>query len=441
MHGRRRSTPLRDQRGFALPLALIVMTLLTALTLAFLGLGSTEPTISTNLKRGEQALAHAEAGIERAIWAMSNPTVDTAGANTQLGDLTAIPGAYSNGAGQLLFPLTATGQANPSGAYTVAIAGVNPTTLTAHGYVLRNGVALPAGPTLLNQADVAAHRVVVLQVDGGGINNRVGGPAAPGSGPGDVKLPGALTVAGSVEMSGNSMADGLDQAGGTPNNCGQKAGITIRDKTTLSDGTIVSNSISVGGSAQAVGAPGQQQLNSNAFAPFQFNDAQLAALKALAQQQGASHYIRPTSNAEFNLTLIDGLMFVDTVNGQALGTPPDPTKLASVKITGANNSGWLIVMGSVRIDGDVTYNGFVYAHNDLSYKGTGNGGIFGGVLSGNVVDSVATVVDTDQSGNSKIYYDCAKIASGGGTFTPAITDQLNRSVLTARKGTWREVSN
>src|SRR5262245_32505529 len=127
MRGRRLRSVLGDQQGLALPLALVVMTLLTALTLAFLGLTSTEPTIAANLKRGEQALAHAEAGIERAIWALSNPTVDTAGANTKLNDLKAIPAAYSSGAGQLLFTL-------PNGAYTVTITGASPTTITARGY-------------------------------------------------------------------------------------------------------------------------------------------------------------------------------------------------------------------------------------------------------------------------------------------------------------------
>src|SRR5258706_12414994 len=84
----------RDQRGIALPLALILLTLLMSLTLAFLTMGSSEPTIAANLKSGEMALAAAEAGIERATWALSNPTVDTAGANTKLGDLTNIPAPY-----------------------------------------------------------------------------------------------------------------------------------------------------------------------------------------------------------------------------------------------------------------------------------------------------------------------------------------------------------
>ena len=434
---RRLRAALGDQQGIALPLALIVMTLLTALTLAFLGVTSTEPTIAANLKRGEQALAHAEAGIERALWALSNPTVDTAGPNTNLADLAAIPPAYTNGVGQLLFSLTSAGQATPAGVYSVSISGVAPTTIIAHGYVLRDGVAVPADPTQLTQANTAAHRVVRVQVTGGGGNNRAGGPAAPA----DMKLPGALTVAGSVQMSGNSSVNGTERAPGVPNGCSKQGGVTIRDKTKLADNTEIDNSISLGGSASAIGVPGEQELGYTDFAPYSFNDAQLAALKDLAQKLGSGHYIQPTSSSQLNLDVIDGLMFIDTVNGQPLGSPPDPSRLASVKITGADNSGWLIVMGSIRIDGNVTYNGLVYAHNDLSYKGTGTGGIQGGVLTGNVLDSVATVVDTDTSGNSAIYFDCAKIASGGGTFSPTLQDALNRTVVTVTKGTWREVSN
>ena len=405
-----------DGQGIALPLALIVLMLLTSLSLAFLAMSTSEPVIATNLKRGEAALALAEAGIERAIWALSNP------AAAGLTDLTQIPAAYS---GLTLFQI---GQAG----YSVALTGTGPVLITARGFVLRDGVALPAQPAQLTQADIAAQRRVQLQVTAPG---SVGGPAAPS----DMKLPGALTVAGSVQMSGNSLVNGTDQAAGTPNGCAKKGGVTIRDKTTLSGGTEIDNTISLGGSASAVGTPAQQELSYTDFAPFSFGDAQLTALKAVAQQQGT--YIQPTSNSQFDLTVVNGLMFIDTVNGQALGTPPDPSKLASVKITGANNNGWLIVMGSISIDGNVTYNGFVYAHNDLSYKGTGTGGIYGAVLTGNVVDTVATVVDTDASGNSKIYFDCVKVANGGGAFTQTVQDSLNRTIVTVTKGSWREVSN
>ena len=391
--------------------------LLSSLTLAFVAMTATEPLIVANLKAGEQAQALAEAGIERAIWALSNPTV------TGLTNLNQIPASYS---GQTLFVL------GGSGAFTVTLTGAGPTLLTGHGYVVRNGVAIPAQPAQLAPSDIVGHRAVELQATSAGT---VGGPGTPAN----VTLPGALTVAGSVQMSGNSLVDGNNQAGGSPNSCGAKGGITIRDKTTLPDGTVVNNNIGVQGSASTVGTPAQQTLTSPQFQSYLFADAQLSALKALAQSQGT--YIQPSSNAEFNLNVVNGLMFVDTVNGQALGNPPDAAKLASVKITGANNSGWLIVMGSIRIDGNVTYNGFVYAHNDLSYKGTGQGGIFGAMLSANVVDAVATVVDTDTSGSSKIYHDCGKVANGGGALSESVQDALNRTVIVLTSGSWGEVSN
>ena len=423
---------LSDQRGIALPLALIVLTLLTSLTLAFLALTSTEPTIAVNLQRGEGALALAEAGIERAIWALSNPTVDTLGDTTNLTNLNAIPPAYSGGK---LFTLTPPEKIVPAGAYTITISGAGPTTITSRGFVTRSGVAPPDLLANLTQADIAAQRAVRLEVTASGPNSTVGGPGTPNN----VSLPGALTVAGTVQMSGNSLVDGNDKSDGVANGCAAKGGVTIRDKTTLPDGTVVNNSISTGGSASTVGTPAQQTLTTSQFQPFVFTASQLDALKALAQSQGT--YIQPTSNSQFDLNVVDGLMFVDTVNGQALGTPPDATKLASVKITGASNNGWLIVMGSVRIDGNVTYNGFVYAHNDLSYKGTGTGGIFGGVVTGNVIDNVSTVVDTDTSGNSKIYYDCNKIANPGAANWQSVQDGLNRVIVTISKGTWRELSN
>ncbi|MGH7339319.1 MAG: hypothetical protein ACREKH_02415, partial [Candidatus Rokuibacteriota bacterium] len=394
-----------------------VLTLLTSLTLAFLGLTATEPTIAANLKRGEVALALAEAGIERAIWALTNP-----------GGVP-LPAAAPYD-GQQLSTLG-------PGAYTIAItAGATPNSrvLVAHGYAARDGVAFPAQVGGLAQADIAAHRVVQVQVTAGGANG-VGGPATPN----DVSLPGALTVAGTLQMSGNSMVNGNDQADGTPNSCAKKGGVTIRDKTLLSGGGEVDNTITLSGSASAIGTPSQQELGYTDFSAYTFNTAQLAALKALAQTEGT--YIQPTSNAQFNLEVVNGLMFVDTVNGQPLGNPPDPQQLANVKINGANNSGWLIVIGSIRIDGNVTYNGFIYAHNDLTYKGTGNGGLFGAVLTGNAVDTVATVVDSDASGNSKIYYDCNKVANGGGALSASVQDSLNRVIVTVTKGTWREVTN
>ncbi len=447
MTSRRLRSVMNDQRGIALPLALILLTLLMSLTLAFMTMGSTEPTIATNLKSGEMALAAAEAGIERAIWALSNPTVDTAGANTKLGDLANIPGPYKSGT-ETLFALALGGSRAFSVTITVGPAAAPPCTvpagqtcITAHGYVARNGVTLPAQPTGLAQSDIIGHRVVQLQFSGTTGGNKVGGPAAGTSGV-DVKLPGALSVAGTVQLSGNALVDGSDLASGMPNGCASKAGVTVRQQTT-SNGTTTTNTISVSGSASTVGTPAQQSVagdqNTSTFQQYLLTSAQLAALKSLAQSQGT--YVMPTSNSEFILTVGNGLTFVDTVNGQTLGNPADPSMMAKVKITGANNSGWLIVMGNLRIDGNVTYNGFVYAANTFTYHGTGTGGIYGAVVSANAVDSVASVVDTTDSGNSKVYYDCNKVANGGSAFTPTLQNGLNRVIVSIVSGSWREVSN
>src|SRR5262249_12312200 len=248
--------------------------------------------------------------------------------------------------GQTLFTL-------PSGAFAVTIAGAGPTTITSTGYIVRNGVAVPGSPAQLGQSDIAARRRVQLQVTTSG---SLGGAAAPGTVGTGLGLPGALTVAGSVQMSGSSLADGLDKAPGVPNGCPNAAGVTIREKST--DGTL-NNTISVNNNNRIVGSvpnqdpslpPGAQKLAGTNFNQFLFTDAQLAGLKALAESQGT--YVKPTDNSQFQLSVNPGLVFVDTVNGEPLGSPPDASKLANVKIAGINTGGWIIVMGSITIDGN-----------------------------------------------------------------------------------------
>jgi Tfp pilus assembly protein PilX len=58
----------RDERGVALPLAMILLMVLTLLTITFMSLGAVEPQISKNLSDGARARQLAESGLE---WAMS----------------------------------------------------------------------------------------------------------------------------------------------------------------------------------------------------------------------------------------------------------------------------------------------------------------------------------------------------------------------------------
>ena len=55
---------LGNERGVALPLAMILLVVLTMLTLTFMSLGSVEPQISANLADGARARQVAESGIE-----------------------------------------------------------------------------------------------------------------------------------------------------------------------------------------------------------------------------------------------------------------------------------------------------------------------------------------------------------------------------------------
>ena len=55
---------LGNERGVALPLAMILLVVLTMLTLTFMSLGAVEPQISRNLSDGARARQLAESGIE-----------------------------------------------------------------------------------------------------------------------------------------------------------------------------------------------------------------------------------------------------------------------------------------------------------------------------------------------------------------------------------------
>ena len=64
---------LRDERGIALPMALMALLILSTLVIAFALLASSEPVVATNQKMVAQARSVAESGLERAIWALNNP--------------------------------------------------------------------------------------------------------------------------------------------------------------------------------------------------------------------------------------------------------------------------------------------------------------------------------------------------------------------------------
>ena len=71
------TTVMRDQRGVALPFALIALLILTMLVLTVLNLGAVEPQISKNLADTARARHMAEAGIEWAFECLADQDLST----------------------------------------------------------------------------------------------------------------------------------------------------------------------------------------------------------------------------------------------------------------------------------------------------------------------------------------------------------------------------
>src|SRR5882672_9189977 len=75
-------TTITNERGVALPMALITLVLLTTLMLAFAVLSQTEPVIAGNQLRVSQARSLAESGFEYAVWALTAGNVAAPPAGT-----------------------------------------------------------------------------------------------------------------------------------------------------------------------------------------------------------------------------------------------------------------------------------------------------------------------------------------------------------------------
>lgn len=422
---------LAQQRGTALPLAMILLALLASLTSAFIAMSATEPLIAMNLRTGEEALFLAEAGIERARWALSNPAAPASGLTLPLP--APIPAAYNNqlvalgaGAYQLCVVTSVSASAGCVADPTLAWDEVR---IVSTGSVLRNGAVLPGAPPI-PQANLAAQRVVQVTV------------SAPCFG--CMSPPGALTVGGSVQLAGNASITS------TTSTCGAKNGVTYTDISAASGqaDTVTRNGNAVINGQKSTTPPLTSTITNSQFQKTSLSPSDLAALKALAQASGT--YIKPISssydltNTDLSGTLRSGLTFVDTINGQAFGnsTPGQPytnfnpqtdaSKLATVSLAGNNNTGkgWLIIMGTLQMAGNSKYTGLAFAFND--YQGSGNSEIVGALISQNAVDTIATVVDSQDTGNAKVTYDCSAIATGGGTLSSAGTP-----TFTMKPGTWK----
>ena len=398
---------LTDQRGIALPMALMIVLILSALMAAFSVLGASEPTLAANQQRVAQARAMAESGLDRAIWALNNP-----------GDASGIPYPLVTPAapydGSTAVPVMFNGA--QVGVFTVSVtigAQPNERNIVATGWVPTN---TGPGPNVKQRI-----QVTVLKL------RNFGGDA-----------PAALTVRGEIDVGGSSLIDSRADT-----SCGNKAGTWSEGDTSRKGASDVYGAGDNTANSTVLYADNPSgdivtQVPDAKFDPFTYTSDELNMLRAIAKTQGTYYQ----GSVQFNSSnkVPDGLVFIDTVSGQDI-TPSTPSSdFASLKISGnpsVNNNGifhgWMIVNGSATIDGNMEIHGFLYLVNDLSYKGTGNGKIVGAVISQNIRDASSTSIDTDTTGNSTVIYSCAYAKTGdmGGVISESFT---------VKTGTYKEVA-
>jgi len=394
-------------------MAMIVMAILTSLMIAFAVLATSESQIAGNQMASAQARALAESGVERALWALttgeSNPGASGVlllDASYNLPDPSQMPPAYSGSFVAVNDPV----QGSQIGGFKLKVATCPGDPICPAGFVTQINEkfvqAVGYVPDATNPIAIKKITTVVTRLKW---ISPICALCAGGENPPDTTT--------NVQISGNATIN----ASNTSQYC---PGVTPQAAVS-SNGTAVT-----GGSATLIPPPGYAQspfpcpngANCNVTFPstMTLTDSDMATLKALAKASGPGHYFN-NGDQHWTSPPPNGLIFVDTPSGNPLTVnSPDSDKI-EVQISGNWQSsiwsGWLVVAGSVRIDGNVSMKGLIYAQNDATLHATGNGAIEGAVISTNRVDSVSTTVDSVDIGNAPISYNCPFVRSGGGNLS------------------------
>lgn len=393
---------LTDRRGVALTMALLSLLVLSVLIIGFSVLSASEPTIANNQLMVARARAIAEAGMERAVWALNNPADPNGIPNPLVG---AAPAPY-DGSQLIMVPLGGTNV----GGFRVTVtngAAPNERNIVVDSWVPNN----TANPRAKQRITVTVSQFLFI-----------------GSPP-----PAPLTVRGEIDANGNSDIDSRSDT-----SCGAKPGTWSKGATT------------VGGSAKIWGRDGNNTANQSgdavqnvpdtSFNAYTFSNADLNSLKALAKKNGT--YYQGTVSFNSSNQMPNGIIYVDTVSGDNIDlNGPNTTStsdFASVDIHGNAPadpsgifSGLILVAGELSISGNFQMHGLIYAQNDFTYTGTGTGQIDGAVISQNIRDITSTSIDTNTGGNAQIIWNCAYAKNAGG--------QAPQS-FNISPGTYKEVS-
>ena len=381
---------LTDQRGIALPMALMIILILSALMAAFLVLGASEPTLAANQQRVALARAIAESGVERATWALNNP-----------GDASGIPNPL----------VTPAAPYDGNTAVPVVLNGVQVG-------VFKVSVTNGAAPS---ERDIVATGWVPSDTAASRVKQRIQVTVTKGR---FLDAPGPLTVRGELDIGGTSLIDSRADP-----SCGRKGGTWSKGPTRRKGSA---NVFSYGDDdTPYVDNPPNEpflyadnpsgdivtQVPDSEFDKVTYSNDELDMLKAIARASG--HYYQGSVVFNAGTPVPNGLIFVDTVNGKNITAATPSSDFGALKISGNAAAdedhifkGWIIVNGSASIDGIFQMHGLLYVVNDLSYQGIGAGQIVGAVISQNVRDISSTSIDSDTGGNSTIIWNCAYAKTG-----------------------------
>jgi Tfp pilus assembly protein PilV len=415
-----RVVPSRDQRGIALPMALVALLLLSVLVLGFSALATTEPPIANAQLMASQARALAEAGVEQSVWAfraksISSPPGQTAAAPYDGSQLLPVSvGAATIGG----FRVTVT---NPFPAASgSACRSAAERCIASVGWVPGDGPARPR-----------AHQKVVLVMTN---------PQALFK-----DAPAALAARGQLQAAGNTVIDSrADQS------CGRKVGTATTGTTALQ------SAVGVYGAADLNDTPNQvtsahngqvpvgagdvvTSLGTSAFDRYAWTDDDINVLRAYAKAHGT--YRMGAVRFDASNRMPNGVVFIDTASGHNItregvtpATPAADLAVASVGVDAPADPsgqfhGWLFVNGSLSISANFAIHGLIYAQNDLSYHAVGSVGVSGAIITRNIRD-VSTTIDAGALGSATIAFNCEDARTGGGTVP---------SSWTVKTGTYREL--
>lgn len=390
-----------NQRGFALPMTLIMLVLASTLLVALTVLAKSEPQIAANHTAGSQARAMAEAGLERALWALTSWTVATNAGMTPP-------------SGSLADPLPSPSPNPYNGSY-VAVSGQGGFAVTvAAGALATERVITSVGYVPDNVNPIAIRKIQAIVTHIKPISPKcaicAGGEAPPGAVT-------ELRIGGAATINASPGTGAAYCAGVVPTAAAYSQGV-----------------VEINGSPDLFPPPGGAPYATNVptanFQSFMLTDTDFAILKSLAKANGTYYKGAQT----FSAPPKDGIVFVDTPSGNPFTQWSPDSDQFTVDVHGnwsTGWNGWLIVQGSVSVSGNINMTGLIYAVNDINLQGQGSGHINGAVVSANRLDTSSTNIDSDDTGNAPLTYNCPAVRNGGGKIPQG---------WFVKPGTYREVS-